>query len=287
MDDLSRSNEKTSVLQRSVSYLTLLASLMFLFSLVVCIPGLCFSQQLDGKDIMQLVDARQQGDTIAATIEMILIGNDGNRRVRRMKTFTKHGDNLTRKIILFLAPADVKGTALLTFDYRTADQEDDQWIYLPALHKTKRISAGNRSGSFMGSDFSYGDLTGKAIDAYSYTVLKEQQIDGHQVWIIEAIPKDNETITLYGYSKSLLIVRQDNFVVIRAVHWLKNKNTLKYNEVIKLEEIDGIWVPLEVRAKTVSNNKTIHQTIIITKDIKLNQPLNEELFTKRRIEQGL
>jgi len=236
---------------------------------------------------MQRVDAREQGETTVSTIKMILIGRDGHQRVRKMKTFAKKEKELTKKIIFFLSPANVKGTALLTYDYSSSSQEDDQWIYLPALHKTKRISAGNRSGSFMGSDFSYGDLTGKTIDSFSYRLIKEQQAGQYPSWIIEAIPKDKETVSRYGYSKSLLIVRQDNFVVIRAVHWLNNKKTLRYNEVTKLEQRNNIWVPLEVHAKTVANGKTIHQTLIITENIAINQPVDNELFTKRRLEQGI
>jgi len=236
---------------------------------------------------MQRVDAKEQGETTVSTIKMILIGRDGHQRIRKMKTFAKNEKERTKKIIFFLSPANVKGTALLTYDYSSSNQEDDQWIYLPALHKTKRISAGNRSGSFMGSDFSYGDLTEKAIDSFSYRLLKEQHTGQHPCWIIEAIPKDSETVSRYGYSKSLLIVRQDNFVVIRAVHWLNNKKTLRYNEVTKLEQQNNIWVPLEVHAKTVENGKTIHQTLIITESITINQPIDDELFTKRRLEQGI
>ncbi len=251
------------------------------------IPATGFSQELDGLEIMRKVYLREVGDTVVGTVEMVLIGNDGGQRTRKMKMFTKRYDGLTKRIVFFLAPSDVRGTALLTYDYPSTEQEDEQWIYLPALHKTKRISAGSISGSFMGSDFSYGDMTRKALDSYSYQLIKEQQINQHAVWIIEAVPKNEETVNLYGYTKSLLIVRQDNFVIVRAVHWLKNKNMLKYNEVKKLEQIDGIWIPMEVHAKTVNNGKTVHQTLLINTDIELNIPVNDELFTKRRLEQGL
>lgn len=267
--------------------------LSFVFSIITgcvslsLIPAVCFSQELDGLEIMRKVYSREVGDTVVGTVEMILIGNDGNQRKRKMKTFTKRYDELTKRIVFFLAPADVRGTALLTYDYSSTDQEDEQWVYLPALHKTKRISSGSRGSSFMGSDFSYGDLTQKALDSYSYRLVKEQQINQHAVWIIEAVPKNEETVSLYGYTKSLLIVRQDNFVIVRAVHWLKNKNTLKYNEVKKLGKIDGIWVPMEVHAKTVNNGKTVHQTLLINTDIELNTSVTDELFTKRRLEQGL
>lgn len=251
------------------------------------IPAVSLSQDSKGLEIMQRVYSREVGDTVIGTVEMILVGKDGSQRKRMMKIFTKRYDELTKRIVFFLAPADVTGTALLTYDYTSVGQDDDQWIYLPALHKTKRISAGNRSGSFMGSDFSYGDMTQKSLESYTYQLLKEQQVNQHAVWIIEAVPKNDEIINLYGYSKSLFLVRQDNFVVVRAVHWLKNKNILKYNEVTQLEKRGDIWVPMEVRAKTVDNGNTVHQTLLINTDVKLNTPVDDALFTKRRLKQGL
>lgn len=269
----------------SLNSFMLVTLLLFVLQLAASSIGL--SQDLDGSEIMRHVYARAVGDTVVGTVEMILVGSDGKQRVRKMKTFIKRYGEQTKRIVFFLAPSDVRGTALLTHDYSSTDKVDEQWIYLPALHKTKRISAGNRSGSFMGSDFSYGDMTQKALESYSYQLLKEQKLGQHAVWVIEAVPKDEETIDLYGYTKSLLIIRQDNFVIIRAVHWLKNKNTLKYNEVTRLDKIDNIWVPMEVQAKTVKNGKTVHQTLLRNTDIEVNKPVEDELFTKRRLEQGL
>ncbi len=262
------------------------AALTVFVSLFFLTPITGFSQQLSALEIMRQAYSRERGISMESTVEMILTGDDGQQRKRKIKTFSNNYKTLTKKAVFFLAPADVKGTALLTYDYQSNDQEDEQWIYLPFLHKTKRISAGNRSGSFMGSDFSYGDLTRKSLESYSYKLIKEQQVDKHPVWIIESIPKNKETINQYGYSKSLFIIRQDNFVIIRAVHWLQDKGTLKYNEIIKLDKIDDIWIPLEVHAKTVRNGKTIHQTLLINKDVRLNQPIDDKIFTKRQLEHG-
>lgn len=260
--------------------------IMNCLAIILSVPGTLYCKEISALDIMKQVDQKELGKTISTTTEMILIGNDGQRRKRIMQTYTKRQEKVTKKIIFFTSPQNVNGAALLTYDYLSKDRQDDQWVYLPALHRIKRISAGNRSGSFMGSDFSYGDMTQKSIDLYSYRLLKEQKLGENSVWVIEATPKDAETSKLYGYNKSLLIIRQDNFVVVRTVHWL-DKNSLKYSEVKKIEQYEGIWVPLEVHAKTVSNGKTIHQTILINKDIKLNQPIANDLFSKRRLEQGL
>jgi len=269
-------------------YLSLfIVMILITFVSLVLAPTIGFSRELDGLEIMQQVYKRDVGNTITGTVEMILIGSDGNQRKRKMTTYTKRYDELTKRVFFFRAPADVRGVAFLTYDYPSIEQEDEQWIYLPALHKTKRISASKKSGSFMGSDFSYSDLTQKSLESNSYRLIKEQQLDQHPVWIIEAVPKNKKMIDLYGYSKSLLIVRKDNFVIIRAVHWLKNKNILKYNEVLELEKIGDIWIPTVVQAKTVNSGKTVHQTLLINTNIKLNASIDDELFTKRRLEQGL
>ncbi|MEE4243720.1 MAG: outer membrane lipoprotein-sorting protein [Desulfopila sp.] len=245
-----------------------------------------FSEVRDGMVIMEQVYAKEQATTFSATVEMILIGNDGGQRSREMKMYTRHYEDVTKRVVFILDPPDVRGTALLTYDYPSADQQDEQWMYLPALHRTKRISAGNRSGSFMGSDFSYGDMTQKSLQSHTYRLLQERQDGDAALWVIEALPIDEETAALYGYSRSLLLVRQDNFVITGAVHWLIASDVLKYFEVTSLIEIDGIWVPLQVKARTVSKGKTVHQTILNSKDIELNRPVDEELFTRRRLALG-
>ncbi len=244
------------------------------------------AEKMSGFTIMEKVYSKKQGDTISSTIEMVLTGTDGKQRKRRMEAFTKRYSYVTKRVFFFLSPKDVKGTALLTFDYPSRDKQDEQWIYLPALHKTKRISSGNRSGSLMGSDFSYGDMTQKSIESYTYNLLREQEKDTHREWIIEALPRDETTVNEYGYSKSLYVIRQDNFVITRAVHWLAKSKKLKYFEVVKLQQFGEIWVPVEVLAKTVRNGKTLHQTRLISTKTHLNQPINDDLFTKRRLEHG-
>ena len=117
---------------------------------------------------------------------------------------------------------------------------DDQWLYLPALKKTKRIASSDRSGSFMGSDFSYADLTSRDLDQYDFTLMKETDVDGVEVWQIESVPRTKQEVKETGYTKTIDFVRQDNFVVIRSVGFVKKGSRLKYMEIEKLEQIDGI-----------------------------------------------
>ena len=191
-------------------------------------------------------------------------------------------------LMFFLSPADIKNTGFLTYDYDASGKDDDQWLYLPALRKTKRIATGDKSGSYMGSDFNYSDMTSPDLDEYEYTLMKETKVRDNPVWQIKAVPKSKDEIEESGYTQSILFVRQDNYVVIRGVRWVHKKKRNKYMDVKKLEQIEGIWVPTEMHMTTKSGKKTLHSTVIRRKNTHFNQnSVNEELFSIRRLEKGL
>ena len=181
----------------------------------------------------------------------------------------------------------MKNTGFLTYDYDEHDKDDDQWLYLPALKKSKRISTSDKSGSFMGSDFSYSDMTQRNLEDYDFTLKKEMQVNGHDVWLIESVPRTEDVIEETGYTKSLAFVRKDNYVVIRAVNWVKKGKKLKYMEITDLEEIDGIWTTKEIQMSTKKGKTLLHKTILKFSDIKYNQNLDDNIFSVRRLEKGL
>jgi hypothetical protein len=200
--------------------------------------------------------------------------------------YTRDDGPDTRNLLFFMSPPDVQDTGLLTYDYDDPDRDDDQWLYLPALKKSKRIAGGDKSGSFMGSDFTYADMTSRTLDRYRYTLMKETDVDGVAVWQIEAIPDEKE-IDETGYTRSILFVRKDNHVVVRAVHWLEKGGRLKYFEASRLERIDGIWVPKRLTMTTRKGQDTLHHTVINVSNVKFNQDLDEQMFTVRRLGKGL
>ncbi|MCB2181441.1 MAG: outer membrane lipoprotein-sorting protein [Desulfobulbaceae bacterium] len=246
-------------------------------------PGMA----LTAREIMEKVDARDDGDNITLNTEMILIDKNNYERKRLIKAFMKDKGRDTWRIQFFIEPSDVKDTAFLTYDYYSGEKDDDQWMYLPELHKTKRIASSDKSSAFMGSDFSYADMTRRVLDEWKYTLLKESTVDGHKVWLIEALPINEVVADRYGYSKSVVFVRQDIFFPVRAVHWVKEGNKIKYMEVKKLELIDNIWVATETTMKTTKNKRTLHRTILHWNNVKFNQHIDESMFTVRRLENGL
>jgi outer membrane lipoprotein-sorting protein len=239
-----------------------------------------------GRQIMEWVDERDDGDNGTSDLKMILIDKRGKERVREIRNFTKDKGEDNLGIMFFLAPADVKNTGFLTYDYDEPDKDDDQWLYLPALKKTKRIAGGDKSGSFMGSDFTYSDMSSRVLDNYTYKLLKEGDVDGAPVWIVEAIPNEKE-IKETGYTKSVLFVHKDTNVVVRSKIWVKKGKRNKYMEASDLQLIDDIWVPTRLSMTTKKGKQTLHKTVIEVSDTQFNQDLDEQMFSVRRLEKGL
>ena len=257
-----------------------------LFILFVMAPS-ALAEDPQARAIMEKVDARDDGDNQTANMEMILIDKRGGQRVRRIATLTKDKGPDTYRLMFFVHPADVKDTAFLTWDYDDPNRDDDQWLYLPALRKTKRIASSDKSGSFMGSDLNYSDMTDRNLEDYDFFLKKEMAVKGVKAWLIESIPRSKKVIKETGYTKSLLIVRQDNHFVIRAVHWVKDGGYLKYIEVKNLVQIQGVWVATEMHIAKKKGKQLAHKTILKWDQVKFDQDLDVDLFTIRRMEKGL
>ncbi|TDG11388.1 outer membrane lipoprotein-sorting protein [Seongchinamella unica] len=257
---------------------------------VLCLLCAAFQAHADdprAREIMQQVEDRDDGDNRTSDMRMVLIDRKGNQRTREIQSYAKDFGEDTYRMMFFREPADVLGTGFLTYDYDDESRDDDQWLYLPALRKVKRIASQDKSGSFMGSDFNYSDMTSRNLSDYDFTLQKELPLGEHTVWVIEAIPRSEDVIDETGYKKSLLLVRQDSHVVVRAVHWTADGNKQRYFDTLSLDLIDGIWTPLEVTMTTKQGKQTLHKTAISFSNVKYNQDLDESLFTVRYLERDL
>ncbi|MBW2593374.1 MAG: outer membrane lipoprotein-sorting protein [Deltaproteobacteria bacterium] len=270
-------------------------ALFFIPSLVVAaIVGFSvapvFADDPKARAIMEKVDARDDGDNQISDMEMILINKKGKERIRKIHAFSKDKDEDILRLMFFQHPADVRDTAFLTFDYDDPDKDDDQWLFLPALKKTKRIASTDKSGSFMGSDLTYSDMTSRNLEDYDYIFYKkakEKEVNGVKTWVIWSTPRSKDVVEETGYEKSLLFVCQDNFFVIRALHWVRDGGYKKYMDIKKLDLIDGIWVATEMHVTKKKGKNTAHKTILKLNNVKFNQGLEFDMFTVRRMEKGL
>ena len=267
-----------------------LASAFILLLILPLVVSSAFADDRKARTIMEKVDARDDGDNQVFDMKMILIDKKGKERIRKIHAFSKDKGEDKLKLMFFQHPPDVKDTAFLTFDYEDPDKDDDQWLYLPALRKTKRIASTDKSGSFMGSDLTYSDMTSRNLEDYDYSFYekaKEKQVKGVKTWVIWSVPRSKNIIEETGYEKSLLFVRQDNFFVIRALHWVRDGGYKKYIDIKKLDLIDGIWVATEMHVTKKKGKNTVHKTILNLSNVKFNQGLEFDMFSVRRMEKGL
>jgi len=260
---------------------------MFLKILLTTSLLLSSAFAITGVEIAQKVHDRDDGDNSTSDMRMTLVDKSGQKRVRELKRFSKDKGVDKFNMMFFLSPADVENTAFLTYDYDDSNKDDDQWLYLPELKKIKRIASSDKSSSFMGSDFSYSDMTSKNVEDYTYKIMKETKVDGHKVWQMLVTPKSKKTIEETGYTKSIIFVRQDNFVVVQALYYVKAGKKLKYFKVLNLEEIEGVWTVTKMQMVTKKGKKTLHMTLIEFEKIKYNQDLQESFFSTRTIKKGL
>ncbi len=264
------------------TFISIAILISFLFS-----PIYALADDPKAREIMQKVEDRDDGDNMTSDMEMILIDKHKKKRVRKIMTYGKDKGEDDWKLMFFKHPADVKDTGFLTYDYDEYGKDDDQWLYLPALRKTKRIASSDKDGSFMGSDLNYSDMTSRDLEDYDYKILKEDEVRGKKVWVIQSIPRSKEVIDETGYKKGILFVRQDNYYVIRGIMWTESGGYLKYMDVKTLEQIEGIWVGTEMHVTKKKGKQFVHKTILKMDNVKFNQDLDYDTFTIRRLEKGL
>ena len=240
-----------------------------------------------GEDIITLANARDFGKDALQTIQMRLIEKDGSVRERVTRGVGKSFDDSRRFALFFLEPSNVKGTALLTFDYDDAAKTDDQWLYLPAMRKTRRISGGERGGAFLGTDFTFEDIKnqsrGSLVDRTWNTVGKEE-VDGRQCYAIEGIPTSPEIAKELGYSKLKTYIDIELSLMRRTDFWDQSDTLFKTISIRDYEQVDGIWTARTMEAK---NLKTGHSTVFAISEVRYNLGLPDEVFSAKTLERGL
>jgi len=236
-------------------------------------------QSLSGKQIIEKVYNRPAGDDQTSDLTMTLINKSGDQRVRKIKQFTKDLGNVEKSIMFFLSPADVKNTSFMSWAY-DSDQSDDQWIYLPALKKTKRISSDSKSDYFMGSDFTYDDLGDRKLEDDTHKLLREETMDGKECYVVESLSKDED----YMYSKTVVWVNKSNFTGVQKEFYDEDEDLLKVLTIKEVEEISGIWVITNSEMKNVQKN---HRTTMVLNNIQINTGMSESKFSERMMMRGM
>lgn len=245
---------------------------------------LCAAAQMDaqtGRDIIQRVKDRPDGNTRYAEMQLTLVKKNGDKRERKMVSWAMDEGKDTKKIMFFTYPGDVKGTGFLTWDYDQAGKEDDKWLYLPAMKKTRRISgSSSKTDYFMGTDFTYDDMGGRSVDDDKHTLLREETRDGHKCWVVESVPNDPHEV----YSRKVTWIRQDSDTGVYCEFYDKLGKLHRVMTVTDLQKVEGFWTVMKMEMKNVQSG---HSTQITVSEPKYDIKVDKSLFTVAKLEKGL
>ena len=225
-------------------------------------------------DLAQKSDAvmRGYGDAKSEMV-MTLVNANGQERQRTMKSMVLEKKGGDKSLMEFLTPADVRGTKFLSYEH--ADKDDDQWLYLPALKRVKRIASKNKSGSFMGSEFSYEDLTAFNIDKYNYSGdAEEVVVDGKKMYKGVRIPNSKNS----GYTKQISWTDAKTFLAMKVEYYDRKKELLKTATFEDYKKLDGVW---RVGKITMVNHQNDKKTILVWKNETIKNGLKDKDFNKR------
>ncbi|MDQ6998430.1 MAG: outer membrane lipoprotein-sorting protein [Mariprofundus sp.] len=253
-------------------------------SLTLLIASPVYSAEPTGLEIMQQVDARDDGDDLIQHMKQRLIDRRGNIREREMVSFRKDYGRDSKSITYFLAPSNIRDTALLTWDYDGIAKDDDQWLYLPALKKVRRISSSDRGDYFMGTDFTFEDIKQTPeLEDYNWHLTGSEALDGQQVWVVEGEPKTDDLKKNLGYSKTRYYIRKDINMYIRVDYWDRKGKALKNLVSEEITQINGVWTAMK---GTMTNIQSGHRTELSFSDHRYNTGLSDRTFSERMLKRG-
>ena len=237
---------------------------------------------LTGREIMERMDSQPVPKGSEGKLIMRLISKTGGVRERILQSYSKTENGLEKRYVKFLEPADVAGTSFLTLEQEKGS--DLQYLYLPVLHKVRRIAARGKKGSFMGSDFTYKDMEAINIDEWKYRLLREEEYEERKCYVVEATPADEEVLQETGYSKKISWIDSENFIVRKVEFYDETGNLLK---VLTLEEYkllaEKYWIAHKM---TMKNVQTGHSTELIFRKMKVDVEIPDLYFTPRYLMRG-
>lgn len=262
----------------------LIASALFGALMLVSLAPVNAAPELSARDIMEKNFYASKVKSLKTDSTMVLINDKGQQRERKNTTLVKLKPNGvdSKLLVKFSTPTDIKGTNFLQIEHSEGD--DDLWIYLPALKKSRRLVANNKKDSFVGSDFSYGDISLPKVDLYRHTLLRSEPIDQHDSYVIESIPASDAVKSNSGYSKKITWVRKDTLLESKVEYYDLSARLLKTQLTTNHQRVESDpqrWFALY---REMTNHQTEHKTILRFDKIEPGVPAPDELFTTRSIE---
>jgi len=266
---------------------------IFLMIFLLSSASLSFAES--AREIIQKVDDRDDGvsqyskQTVATCKYQIInkkLKCSENPRVKIIESVAKDfGDTGkdSKSLMVILDPPAERGVSFLQYDWDAQDRDSDQWMYLSAMGKVKRIISGDenepKTGSLFGSEFSYEDIERTHLDDYTYNIKKEATYRNRPVWIIESLPT-SQRARKSNYSKSVQWIDKERFVPLKSLLYNRRGKLVKQMTVSDYIIRDGIWVAQKMN---MNNKETQRITTMKLENIALNITVEDEVFTQRAL----
>ncbi|MBB1087929.1 outer membrane lipoprotein-sorting protein [Lysobacter sp. SG-8] len=226
-------------------------------------------------DVMRFATAKSQ-----ARFELVSASGGQRRREADLRSRLRPGGRDTERLIRFESPADIRGTATLLVE--DSVNGDGMWVYLPALKRVRRLAASNRKDSFVGTDFSYGDVMGHRVEDWTHVLEGERSRDGMPHWVVASVPATQAVRDDSGYGKRITWIRQDNHAATRVDVFDTGGQPYKRFEFKDLREVaPGKWQPMEARGENLQSG---HRTTITFTGFEAGVPLADDLFSPNRLD---
>jgi hypothetical protein len=249
-------------------------------ALLMCGAYSLIAQDNSAVAIMTAVRNRISADTIFSRSRMV-ISKSGSTSERVIEQISKDDANgNSRTVIVFISPANVAGSRFLTIDNSSGGS--DRWIFLPELGgRVRRIAASDSGGSFMGTDFSYDDISliDRDVGLDTHTLLREETVNGIACSVIQSVPKDPG----YSYSKTISWIGKQNNLIYKSELYDKRGTKSKLLEILEYREMQGRLAPMQMKVTTLATGGS---TTIYMDRIEYDRPISESFFTTRFLETG-
>lgn len=225
----------------------------------------------------QIVDeAQKRTDVKSQRYEGLLQVFDAKGKVGdkrwTMERLGAHG--LSKAVLRFTAPAEVKGVALLIVNH--PDRASDQWMWTPAIERDRRIALQDRSTRFFGTDFSFEDLEERDVNQYEYALTGDDTIDDAACWKIASTPRESKSSQ---YTRSIVWIRKDNYAFARIENFVKDQIVRRLN-YSNIQNVQGIWTAKQLEMTDVRRGS---RTRLSLEKLEYNVPLKDEDFTLQAI----
>jgi len=228
---------------------------------------------VDGLRVMKKVDERYEGNDVQEDLKLELWSTRGRGELSRtmdVRWMKKQFGRDDRLVIHFLAPSTAAGVTLLTFITPYAD--DERWLYFPAGPVIRRVRASDEHSNFMGTDFTYYDLSEREPDEENHKLLRIEKFQGADCYVVETIPKGRVGA---GYSKKIVWVDSERFLKLKIEYFHANGSFWKQYDTEGWREIDGVWTPMKV---VMEDRIRGHKTIIERANVRYDRGVSKEFF---------